>query len=137
MHQKKIPMRKCTGCAEMKEKRELVRIVKAPEAAGNSGTETSDISGTKPAVPDSKGSLTFSERIDILAQICDGLQFLHSADPPIIHRDIKASNIMVTDDRIVKDFAAGLKGMGIGVTIRKSMGNDILAACGQLAAQKR
>ena len=42
-----------------------------------------------------------------------------------------------TDDRVVSHFAAGLKAMGIGVTVRKSMGNDILAACGQLAAQKR
>ena len=31
MKQKKIPLRKCTGCNEMKEKRELIRVVKAPE----------------------------------------------------------------------------------------------------------
>jgi hypothetical protein len=28
---KKIPMRKCTGCGEMKEKKELIRIVRTPE----------------------------------------------------------------------------------------------------------
>lgn len=31
MQTKKIPMRKCTGCGEMKPKKELVRIVKTPE----------------------------------------------------------------------------------------------------------
>ena len=31
MHQKKIPMRMCTGCGEMKPKKELVRVVKAPQ----------------------------------------------------------------------------------------------------------
>ena len=61
-------------------------------------------------------------------------------DNYLLHVNLIACNLgrgEKTDDRIVKDFAAGLKGMGIGVTIRKSMGNDILAACGQLAAQKR
>ena len=28
---KKIPMRKCTGCGEMKEKKSLIRIVRTPE----------------------------------------------------------------------------------------------------------
>jgi predicted RNA-binding protein YlxR (DUF448 family) len=28
---KKIPMRQCTGCHEMKPKRELVRVVRSPE----------------------------------------------------------------------------------------------------------
>lgn len=28
---KKIPMRKCIGCGEMKEKKELIRIIKTPE----------------------------------------------------------------------------------------------------------
>lgn len=28
---KKIPMRQCTGCREMKPKREMIRVVKSPE----------------------------------------------------------------------------------------------------------
>lgn len=31
MSAKKIPMRMCTGCREMKPKKELIRIVKTPE----------------------------------------------------------------------------------------------------------
>ena len=29
--QKKIPMRQCLGCREMKEKRSLIRVVRSPE----------------------------------------------------------------------------------------------------------
>ncbi len=28
---KKIPMRKCVGCQEMKQKKELIRVIKTPE----------------------------------------------------------------------------------------------------------
>lgn len=31
--EKKTPLRKCTGCAEMKDKRELIRVVKTPEGS--------------------------------------------------------------------------------------------------------
>ena len=31
MVQKKIPLRQCTGCREMKPKRELIRVVRSPE----------------------------------------------------------------------------------------------------------
>ena len=33
MKPKKIPMRMCVGCREMKEKRELIRVVRSPEGA--------------------------------------------------------------------------------------------------------
>lgn len=61
-------------------------------------------------------------------------------DNYLLHVNLIACNLgrgEKTEDRVVKDCAAGLKAMGIGVTIRKSMGNDILAACGQLASQKK
>ncbi len=54
MRQKKIPLRKCIGCGEMKEKRELVRIVKAPDIKGENGEVISpgeisvDMTGKKP-----------------------------------------------------------------------------------------
>ncbi|MBP3633513.1 MAG: YlxR family protein [Oscillospiraceae bacterium] len=31
--QKKIPMRQCVGCREMKPKKELIRVVKSPEGS--------------------------------------------------------------------------------------------------------
>lgn len=33
VQQKKIPLRQCLGCREMKPKRELIRVVRSPEGA--------------------------------------------------------------------------------------------------------
>ena len=41
--QKKIPMRQCVGCREMKPKKELVRVVRAPD-----GTLSLDFRGKAP-----------------------------------------------------------------------------------------
>jgi len=43
MKQRKIPLRKCTGCQEMKNKKELIRIVKEED-----GTYSLDRTGKKP-----------------------------------------------------------------------------------------
>lgn len=54
MRRKKIPMRKCTGCGEMKLKNELVRVVKAPDIKNEQGETVSqgevslDLTGKKP-----------------------------------------------------------------------------------------
>ena len=41
--QKKIPMRQCCGCREMKPKRELIRVVRSPE-----GNVALDFKGKSP-----------------------------------------------------------------------------------------
>ena len=41
--QKKIPLRQCLGCREMKPKRELIRVVRSPE-----GTVSLDFKGKSP-----------------------------------------------------------------------------------------
>lgn len=42
MAERKIPLRKCTGCCEMKPKKELIRVVKTPE-----GEICLDVTGKK------------------------------------------------------------------------------------------
>ncbi len=43
MIKKKVPMRKCTGCQEMKNKKELIRVVRSEE-----GEYSLDETGKKP-----------------------------------------------------------------------------------------
>lgn len=48
------------------------------------------------------GKLSDEEKLRIFSEVCDGLIFLHTAVPPIIHRDIKADNILIDGTGCVK-----------------------------------
>lgn len=54
MINKKIPLRKCSGCGEMKSKKELIRVVKSPDIKDENGevlqkgTVSLDKTGKKP-----------------------------------------------------------------------------------------
>ena len=50
MAEKKIPLRKCLGCGEMKPKKELIRVVKSPE-----GEISIDLTGKKSSGKSSSG----------------------------------------------------------------------------------
>lgn len=43
MKTRKVPLRKCTGCSEMKDKREMIRVVR-----DNEGNYSLDFTGKKP-----------------------------------------------------------------------------------------
>lgn len=47
-------------------------------------------------------SLTWPLRIKICLQTSDGMAYLHSTKPTILHRDLRCANIFITDKSIVK-----------------------------------
>lgn len=76
MKQKKIPMRRCTGCNEQKKKSELVRIVRSAD-----GEISLDLTGKKSG----RG-----------AYICNNIECLRKAVKS--HRIEKAFQMAVPDD---------------------------------------
>lgn len=66
---------------------------------------------------ESKGCFSESEAIDIMIQLCKIVENLHEQEPPVIHRDIKPDNIILSNDNVIKliDFNAA-KEVSIGTT---------------------
>ena len=48
------------------------------------------------------GKLTETEVIDVALQVLDTLEYLHNLEPPVIYRDLKPSNVMLTPSDQVK-----------------------------------
>ncbi|XP_060605046.1 inactive tyrosine-protein kinase 7-like [Ruditapes philippinarum] len=46
--------------------------------------------------------LTWPHRVKILSQVADGMAFLHSTQPPILHRDLRCGNLFITNNDVVK-----------------------------------
>jgi len=42
-------------------------------------------------------NITISDRLSLLSQAASGLQYLHERDPPMVHGDLKAANVLVDD----------------------------------------
>ncbi|XP_076472420.1 uncharacterized protein LOC143301882 [Babylonia areolata] len=52
--------------------------------------------------------LSWPHRVRICLQVADGMAFLHSTKPPIIHRDLRCGNLFLSDDDVVKVADFGL-----------------------------
>lgn len=48
------------------------------------------------------GKMKNREVLFVMSQVCNGLYYLHSLEPPIIYRDLKPSNIILTDNKRIK-----------------------------------
>ena len=53
-------------------------------------------------------SLVFKQRMSVLGDVARGLAYLHSLEPPIVHRDLNATNILLDSNKTAKitDFGA-------------------------------
>lgn len=56
------------------------------------------VEGETLAAQAARRSFTEAEIVEIGVRLCDQLRALHSADPPIIHRDVKPQNIIIRED---------------------------------------
>ena len=86
-HVKRVPLRKCTGCGEMKPKKDLVRVVKSPE-----GEISLDLTGRKPG----RG-----------AYVCPSSQCLEKArKAKTLERALEASIEPAVYDQLAKELDA-------------------------------
>jgi hypothetical protein len=46
--------------------------------------------------------MPLTDKLDILVQVCDGLQYAHDRSPQVVHRDIKPANVILLKDGTAK-----------------------------------
>ena len=49
-----------------------------------------------------KSKISFETKVSILLDVSLGLSFLHSHNPPILHRDLSSNNVMLTKQSVAK-----------------------------------
>lgn len=53
-------------------------------------------------VIEERSVMPLAEKLDVVIQVCDGLQYAHNRNPQIIHRDVKPANVILLVDGVAK-----------------------------------
>ncbi|HWQ46786.1 MAG TPA: protein kinase [Longilinea sp.] len=71
-----------------------------------------------------KGGLPLDMAMQVAEQLCSALSYLHSQNPPVIHRDIKPGNIKLTpsNEIVLVDFGIAKSGDGSQITTTGAAG---------------
>ncbi len=81
---------------------------------------------------DRKESLSLLEKLSICLDVADGMMYLHSRNPPIIHRDLKSHNIFVTEAspaNLIAKIGDWGSARAIALSGSKSMTQGVGTAC--------
>ncbi len=89
-----------TACLQHKN---IVTVYESGEHEGNPYLVMEYLEGEPvSAIITARRPMQLADKLDVLVQVCDGLQYAHDRKPQVIHRDIKPANVILLKDGTVK-----------------------------------
>src|SRR5713226_8204311 len=82
---------------------------------------------------DRRPNLPLSQKIGFIVYVCRALEFAHKQNPPVVHRDIKPGNVMVTNEGSVMVVDFGIARLGEGT--RSQSAGMLIGTLGYMSPQ--
>src|SRR5216683_2896277 len=82
---------------------------------------------------DRRPSLPLSQKIGFIVYVCRALEYAHKQNPPVVHRDIKPGNVMVTTEGAVVVVDFGIARLGEGT--RSQSAGMLIGTLGYMSPQ--